>query len=593
MREYSTPLTATDPVTGNLTDDVVRRATESPDDVAFGVRADQGWRDVTIGEFHQQVRAVAKGLIADGVEAGDRVALMSRTRYEWTVLDYAVWFAGAVSVPIYDTTPTEQVAAILQDSGATAVFVERDGQAEMVRKACPDLAHVWSIDSGAVDALGAAGGSVAEDRLEDRRTSTGPDSTATLIYTSGTTGAPRGCVLTHGNFAFELDAAVRGLPELFDGDDAATLLVLPLAHVFARIIQVGCIRAGVRLGHSPEIGKVVTDLGEFRPTFLLAVPRIFEKLFNTASQTAAIDGRGGLFDRAAVTAIAYSRSLDSGHPGALLRARHRIYDRRIYSGLRAALGGRCRFAISGGAPLGERLGHFYRGIGVPVLEGYGLTETTAAVTMNRPAAQRIGTVGQPLEGTTVRVADDGGLLVRGGQVMSGYWRDEGATSDVLTADGWLRTGDLGEIDDEGFVRVTGRAKEMLVTAGGKNVAPAPLEDRIRAHELVSQCLVVGDSRPYIAALITLDADAVVVWARRHGKPADPARLTRDPDLLAELQTAVDGANSLVSQAEAVRRFEVLPSDWTEEGGHLTPSLKLRRGHVERLAHEEIERLYPG
>ncbi len=299
MREYSTPLTATDPVTGNLTDDVVRRAAESPDHVAFGVRADQGWRDVTIGEFHQQVRAVAKGLIADGVEAGDRVALMSRTRYEWTVLDYAVWFAGAVSVPIYDTAPPEQVAAILQDSGATAVFVERDGQAEMVRKACPDLAHVWSIDSGALDALAAAGGSVAEDRLEDRRTSTGPDSTATLIYTSGTTGAPRGCVLTHGNFAFELDAAVRGLPELFDGDDAATLLVLPLAHVFARIIQVGCIRAGVRLGHSPEIGKVVTDLGEFRPTFLLAVPRIFEKLFNTASQTAAIDGRGGLFDRAA------------------------------------------------------------------------------------------------------------------------------------------------------------------------------------------------------------------------------------------------------------------------------------------------------
>ena len=593
MREYSTPLTATNPSSGNLTDDVVRRAGESPDRIAFGVRGDEGWRDVTIGRFHEQVRATAKGLIAGGVGAGDRVALMSRTRYEWTVLDYAVWFAGAVSVPIYDTAPVEQVAGILQDSAATVAVVERAGHAELVRDACPDLDRVWSIDAGGLDALAAAGASVADDRLEVRRSSTGPDSAATLIYTSGTTGAPRGCVLTHGNFACELDSAVRGLPELFEAEDAATLLVLPLAHVFARIIQVGCVRAGVRLGHSGDVGRLVVDLAGFGPTFLLAVPRIFEKLFNTASQTAAIDGRGGVFDRAAGTAIAYSRSLDAGHTSPLLRARHKVYDRRVYAGLRAALGGRCTFAISGGAPLGERLGHFYRGIGVPVLEGYGLTETTAAVTMNRPDAQRIGTVGQPLEGTTIRVADDGELLVRGGQVMSGYWRDEAATSDVLTADGWLRTGDLGEIDDEGFVKVTGRQKEMLVTAGGKNVAPAPLEDGIRAHELVSQCLVVGDNRPYIAALVTLDPDAVLVWARRHGKPADPARLTRDPDLLAELQTAVDAANSLVSQAEAVRRFAVLPTDWTEEAGHLTPSLKLRRGHVERLAHEEIERLYRG
>jgi long-chain acyl-CoA synthetase len=519
------------------------------------------------------------------------VALMSRTRYEWTVLDYAIWFAGAVSVPVYDTAPAELVRRIVADSGASAAFVERTDHVSRVRDAGGDLAHVWCLDDGALEELTAAGRAVDDATLEERRTSAAPDSPATLIYTSGTTGAPKGCVLTHGNFTFELESAVDGLPELFEGDDAATLLALPLAHVFARIIQVGCVRTGVRLGHSADVNRLVLDLGAVRPTFLLAVPRIFEKLFNTASQTATIDGHGTTFDRAAATAIAYSRSLDTGRVSPLLRARHRLYDRRVYAGLRTALGGRCTFAISGGAPLGERLGHFYRGIGVPVLEGYGLTETTAAVTVNRPDAQRIGTVGQPLGGTTVRVADDGELLVRGGQVMAGYWSDEQATTDVLSADGWLHTGDLGEIDDEGFVRVTGRKKEMLVTAGGKNVAPAPLEDRIRAHELVSQCLVVGDNRPYIAALVTLDPDAVAVWARRRHKPTDPTLLARDPDLLTELQAAVDEANSLVSQAEAIRRFAVLPTDWTEDDGLLTPSLKLRRGRVQRLAHEEIERLY--
>ena len=591
MREYSTPLTVELPTGGNLTDDVTTRAATSPDAVAFSVRTGRDWTDVTAAEFHDQVRRVAKGLIAAGVEPGDGVALLSRTRYEWTLFDYAIWFAGAVTVPVYETSSVEQVAWILEDSGAVAALVETAAHAARVAEARGGLRSVWTLADGAVDALAEAGAAVPDEDLEARRTAAGPADPATVIYTSGTTGRPKGCVLTHGNFQFELTVAIAELPELFDDEDAATLLFLPLAHVFARIIQIGCVKAGVRLGHSADIKTLVDDLGEFRPSFVLAVPRVFEKVFNTASQRAMVEGKGAIFDRAARTAIAYSRALDQGRPSPLLRARHLLFDRLVYGRLRAALGGRCRYAVSGGAPLGERLGHFYRGIGISILEGYGLTETTAAVTVNRPTAQRIGTVGQPLGGTTVRVAEDGELLVQGGQVMPGYWHNEAATREVLTEDGWLRTGDLGEIDDEGFVRVTGRKKEILVTAGGKNVAPAPLEDRVRAHHLVSQCMVVGDGKPFISALVTLDAEAVETWAGHLGKPTDPAALVDDVDLLAEVQKAIDDANTLVSQAESIRKFRVLPIDWTEESGHLTPSLKLRRAHVTHLVRDEIDRFY--
>jgi long-chain acyl-CoA synthetase len=397
-------------------------------------------------------------------------------------------------------------------------------------------------------------------------------------------------MLTHGNFQHEIGVAVEELDALFAGDKAATLLFLPLAHVFARVIQVGAVRKRVRLGYSPDIRHLVEDLATFRPTFLLAVPRVFEKVFNSASQRAAADGRGRLFDRAADTAIAYSRALDNGRPGRMLRARHAVFDRLVYRRLRELLGGRCAYAVSGGAPLGERLGHFYRGIGVVVLEGYGLTETTAAVTLNVPDALKIGTVGRPLGGVTVQVAEDGELRVRGGQVMTGYWQDDEATLEAV-GDGWIRTGDLGEIDDEGFVRVTGRKKEILVTAGGKNVAPAGLEDEVRAHPLVSQCLVVGDGRPFVAALVTLDPDAVAPWADAHGKNGHVADLVDDPDLRAEVQQAVDAANRTVSQAESIRRFTILPTDWTEEGGQLTPSLKLKRAVVTAELRREIEALF--
>jgi long-chain acyl-CoA synthetase len=582
LREFESPATYVLPRHGNLTDDVVRNGTEHPDDPAFGVRRDGRWEDVTAADFLHQVREVAGGLVAAGVEPGDRVALLSRTRYEWTLLDYAIWFAGAVTVPVYETSSAEQIEWVLSDSGAAAVVVETPAHLErlaVVRHRLDSLDHVWCLDHGAVDELRSSGRAYPTDDLERLRAAAGPDSLATLIYTSGTTGRPKGCMLTHGNFMFELGVALEELDELFVGDGAATLLVLPLAHVFARVVQIGAVRSRVRLGHSADVRALLTDMQQFRPTFLLAVPRVLERVFNKVSQEAAADGRGRLFDRAAETAIAYSRALDAGPPGVLLRLRHSVFERLVYARLREVWGGRCAYAVCGGAPLGERLGHFYRGVGVPVLEGYGLTETTAAVTVNRPDALKVGTVGRPLGGTSVRVAEDGELQVRGGQVLRGYWRNESATTRTLGADDWLRTGDLGEIDDEGFVRVTGRRHEILVTSGGKNVAPTVLEERIRAHPLVSQCMVVGDGRPFIAALVTVDAEALGPWAAAHGKPSALADLVDDADLRAEIQVAVDGANKAVSQAEAVRRFVILPQDWTEEDGQITPSLKVKRSVV--------------
>ncbi|MXG90785.1 AMP-binding protein [Nocardioides flavescens] len=597
MREYSTPATSEVPSSGNLTDDVVANARDHAQTVVFS-RPDPenggSWRDVTAAEFHDEVRAVAKGLIAAGIEAGDRVALVSKTRYEWTLLDYAIWFAGAATVPVYETSSAEQVAWILRDSGARAVVAETAehvARVTEVRRDLDALNHVWSFTDNAVAILTSLGQDIADDELEARRSAVGPGDVATLIYTSGTTGRPKGCMLTHANFMVELGVAVSELDRLFEIEDSSTLLFLPLAHVFARIIQIGCVKSRTRLGHSADIKNLVADLQEFRPTFVLAVPRVFEKVFNTASQRATADGRGAIFDRAADVAIAWSRGQDDGKPSLAVRLQHAVFDRLVYGKLREALGGKCQYAVSGGAPLGERLGHFYRGIGVTVLEGYGLTETTAAVTVNLPDAIKIGTVGRPLPGTAVRVAEDGELLFRGGQVFAGYWRAEEATAEAFEDGEWFRSGDVGEVDDEGFVRITGRKKEILVTAGGKNVAPAVLEDRLRAHVLVDQCIVVGDGQPFIAALVTLDRESLTAWAESHGKRDDVASLVDDPDLLAELQNAVDDANKAVSKAESIRKFRVLVDEWTEEGGQLTPSLKLKRNVVMRESKDEVAALY--
>lgn len=567
------------PELGNLSDDILDRLPAHADDVALARMVDGEWQDVTLGDFHRNVVAVAKGLIGAGVSPGDRVALLSKTRYEWTVADYAIWWIGAATVPIYETSSTAQIEWILSDSGAVAAIVESDAHLARVKEAqAPDLRDVWVLDGEAIDEIAARGAEVSDADVESRRAALTSDTLATLIYTSGTTGRPKGCELTHGNFRYELGAAIPELPELFEREGASTLLFLPLAHVFARIIQVGAIRSGAKLGHTADVKDLVTHLGSYQPTFVLAVPRVFEKVFNTASSKAYADGKGKIFDRAAQTAIAYSKALDGGKPGLALRTRHALFDRLVFGRLRAALGGQAEWAISGGAPLGDRLAHFYRGIGVTVLEGYGLTETTAALCVNTPGDQRIGTVGRPLPGTEVRVGPDGELSFRGPQVFTGYWHNAEATADALDADGWFATGDLGEVDDDGYVRITGRKKEIIVTAGGKNVAPAALEDRVRANPYVSQCLVVGDGKPFVAALVTIDAEA---WTDD----------LDDPALRAEVQKAIDDANSQVSQAESIRKFLILPEDWTEDNGYLTPSFKVKRNAVLRDFHDTVEALF--
>ena len=597
MQEFSTPAAVTVGPAAALTDALEERAATSPDSVLFARKSGDQWTDVTAKEFATQVRAVAAGLVSSGVQAGDRVALMSRTRYEWTLCDYAIWTAGAVTVPIYETSSAEQVEWNLSDSGAVAVVVETSVHAalvEDVRDRLPALTAVVSIDGGGVDQLVDAGRDVPEQELAARRASVTADSLATIIYTSGTTGRPKGCELTHRNLITVCRAPRHMLPELFDGT-GSTLLFLPLAHVFARFVQVACVETGSRMGHTADIKTLLPDLGTFSPTFLLSVPRVFEKVYNSSRQKAHGDGKGAIFDRAEAVAIAWSTALEQGtRPGLGLRVQHAVFDRLVYGKLRAAMGGRIAYAVSGGAPLGARLGHFFRGIGITILEGYGLTETSAPSTVNLPTDIRIGSVGKPLPGTTVRTAEDGEVLIQGDQVFRGYWRNEAASAEVLR-DGWFTSGDLGEIDDDGFLRITGRKKEIIVTAGGKNVAPAVLEDRLRAHPLVSQCMVVGDQRPFIACLVTLDPEALPAWAERNGKPAGStaADLTDDPALLAELQSAVEEANRAVSKAEAIRQFAVLPEDWTEQGGQITPSLKVKRSVVLARYEAEVERLYAG
>jgi long-chain acyl-CoA synthetase len=596
VRSYSAPAVTAVAESATLADVVFTRARREPAAVMLRKRTAAGqWLDVTASAFRDEVTALARGILAAGIEPGDRIALMSRTRYEWTLIDYAIWTAGAVTVPVYETSSAEQVEWMLGDSGARAVFAETSSHAAVIdgvrgRLATLDLG-IWRVDE--LDALTAGGTQVSDDQLAQRRRQRGAADLATIIYTSGTTGRPKGCALTHRNLLADVRNAVDGsLPEIFDTPGSSTLLFLPLAHSFARVIQVGCLESGAVLGHWPDSSTLVQGLAEFRPSFLLAVPRVFEKVYNGAQQQAAASkAKSAIFSAAAEASIAWSRAGGGGGPG--LRLRHAVFDRLVYAKLRAAIGGRVRYAVSGGAPLGDRLGHFFRGAGLTVLEGYGLTETSAAATVNKPGRNKIGTVGMPLPGVTVRIADDGEILISGPNIFSGYWQNPDATADVLDGDGWLHSGDIGDLDEEGFLRVTGRKKELIVTAGGKNVAPAVLEDRIRAHPLVSQCMVVGDGRPFIGCLVTLDTDALGFWKERHGRPASagPADLAGDPELIAEIQEAVDDANKAVSRAESIRKFTILDSDFTEQNGRLTPSLKVRRSVVAKDFAAEIEALY--
>ncbi|MGA5566504.1 AMP-dependent synthetase/ligase [Streptomyces platensis] len=596
MREFSLPALYEVPADGNLTDLIRRNAAQHPDVAVMGRKVNGAWQDVTAATFLAEVRAAAKGLIASGVKPGDRVGLMSRTRYEWTLLDFAIWSAGAITVPVYETSSAEQIQWILGDSGAVACLVEsptHEATVESVRDRLPELENIWQIERDAIARLQAAGADISDDEVEARSALADADSPATIVYTSGTTGRPKGCVLSHRSFFAECGNIVERLRPLFRTGESSVLLFLPIAHVFGRLVQVAAVMAPIKLGHAPDIKNLTDDLASFRPKLVLGVPRVFEKVYNSARAKAQADGKGKIFDKAADVAIAYSRALDTpAGPAFGLKLKYKVFDRLVYGKLRAVLGGRATHAISGGAPLGERLGHFYRGIGFTVLEGYGLTESCAATAFNPWDRQKIGTVGQPLPGSVVRIADDGEVLLHGEHLFTEYWNNPSATKEALS-DGWFHTGDLGTLDEDGYLAITGRKKEILVTAGGKNVAPAVIEDRIRSHALIAECMVVGDGRPFIGALVTLDEEFLPRWAEEHGHPAGvtPAQLAEDPELLAAVQRAVDDGNAAVSKAESVRKFRILPTQFTEESGHVTPSLKLKRNVVAKDFAEDIEALY--
>ena len=598
MREISVPPLVPVPPETNVTDLVLRQAAKASNPALFSrLDAAGQWQDVRATDFLADVSLLAKGLMASGVAAGDRVGIMSRTRYEWALIDFAIWFAGAVSVPIYETSSPSQVAWNLGDSGAVAAFGESAHHEDIIRQAASSeglsaLKNVWQLEGDALDEVRAAGAAITDAELEARRSQASLTDLATIIYTSGTTGRPKGCELTHGNFVELADNVLATSLGQIVHEQAKTIMFLPLAHVFARFISVLAVAAGVTVAHTPDIKNLLPDLQSYKPTFILAVPRVFEKVYNSALTKAEDGGKGAIFHRAAETAIAYSRARQAGKLGLGLRLKHTLFDKLVYGKLRDAMGGQVAHAVSGGGPLGERLGHFFQGIGLQILEGYGLTETTAPVTVNTPGLIKIGTVGAPIPGNAVRIAEDGEILAKGVCVMRGYFNREDLTAEAFV-DGWFRTGDIGQLDGQGFLTITGRKKEIIVTAGGKNVVPALLEDQIRADALVSQVLVVGDNRPFIGALVTLDEEALPGWLQRHGLPASTTvvEAAENPAVKAAVQELINHANQSVSQAEAIKSFRIVPSDFTEASGHLTPSMKVKRAQVMKDFENVIEEMY--
>jgi long-chain acyl-CoA synthetase len=580
----------------NITDLLEDRVAATPDLALFAVPEGDGWRDVSASAFRAQVVALAKGFVAGGIQPGDKVGLIARTTYDWTLVDFALFYAGAVMVPIYETSSAAQIQWNLADSGAIACIAELPEHSARLAEAQKDLPLVrttWNMHEGVLDTLRSEGASVADDEIERRRSLANGDDIATLIYTAGTTGRPKGCVLTHSNFVELARNSSRALREVVETPGASTLLFITTAHVFARFISILNIHAGVKTGHQPDTKHLLPALGSFKPTFLLAVPRVFEKVYNSAEQKAESGGKGKIFRSAARTAIEHSRLTQNGQKIPFwLGLKFRVFDRLVYSTLRTAMGGNIVYAISGSAPLGERLGHFFASLGVTVLEGYGLTETTAPATVNLATKTKIGTVGPALPGVGVRVAEDGEVQVRGINVFREYWRNPEATAAAFD-DGWFRTGDLGSFDDDGFLTITGRKKEIIVTAGGKNVAPATLEDPIRANPVVSQVVVVGEKRPFIAALVTLDDEMLPTWLANNGLPADMSmeECAANPQVRAEVQRAVDEANAMVSRAESIRKFTILPTEWTEASGHLTPKLSIKRNVILKDFAAAIDDIY--
>lgn len=596
MREFEVPASYTIPEDANNSDNVFRHAEESPGAVLFNVPSGNGgWQDVTAAEFAKTVTGVAKGLIASGIELGDRVAIMAPTRYEWAVLDFAIWAVGGCTVAIYDSSAAEQAKWILQDSATKLLIVDSDRHRAVIDEieagSLADLRETLQIDKGAVDELTRRGADLDDQAVHDRRKQVNAESPATLIYTSGTTGRPKGVMLSHANLYAESKSDRIALGK-FIRPGKKTLMFLPMAHVFARAVALAAFDAKVIVAHTSDWATLVDQFGTYKPHFILSVPRVFEKVFNSAKQKAHDGGKGKIFDAAADTAIAWSESLDHGGPGLVLKLKHALFNKLVYSKLQVALGGQCEAAVSGGGPLGARLGHFFRGVGVTIYEGYGLTETTAAITVNTPENIRVGSVGKPIEGHGAKIAEDGELLLRGSVVFNGYWGNAEATEDAFQ-DGWFKTGDLGAIDADGYVTITGRKKEIIVTAGGKNVSPALLEDSLRANPLISQVMVVGDGQPFIGALITLDPEALPGWQKNHNVPADTPieKLIENPELIAEIDAAVAETNKKVSHAEGIKKIRILPVDWTQEGGELTPKLSLKRAVVMKQHADDVAQIY--
>ncbi|QKW11052.1 long-chain fatty acid--CoA ligase [Streptomyces sp. NA04227] len=609
VREVSMPLFVTPPEHGSLADIPFDNAAEEPGAAVLARKDAKGrWRDVTAADFAAEVLALAKGLVAQGLQPGDRLAIMARTTYEWTLLDFAAWAAGLVTVPVYPTSSAFQTRAILQDCGAVALAVETGAQAAALgpeRDRIAELRYVWTFDKGDLGRLAELGNGhgLPDLEIESRRAALTPEHTATLMYTSGTTGRPKGCALSHANVFAAIDNAIELLHPVFKAatdEPPSTLLFLPLSHVFGRMVAIGCLRARVRLGHAPSTatGDLLADLDSFGPTFLFAIPYVLEKVFNTGRATAERLGRVTTYDRAARIARRYGAEVEAQQlgtgpgPGTGLKLARGVYDPLVYRRIRAALGGRVRYIVSGGSPLGRRLGTFYTGAGIELFEGYGLTETSAAITVNPPQQQRLGSVGRPMPGMSVRLADDGEVLLKGPHVIPGYWDTRtGDVKPATDAEDWLHTGDIGTLDGDGYLSITGRKSEMIITNGGKKAAPAPLEDWLRAHPLINHCMVVGDNRPYIGALITLDPEGIAHWQQMRRKNVPLAQLAEDPELHETLQRAVDEANKLVSRPESIREFVVLTEQFTEEAGHLTPSAKLKRAAVAADFAAQLEALY--
>jgi long-chain acyl-CoA synthetase len=598
MRSYELPSLVETAANENITDLLLNRVRKTPNIPLFAIEKTPGvWTDVSAKDFHEQVKDLAKGFIASGIRPGDAVGIMSRTRYEWALVDFALWFAGAVSVPIYETSAPAQIEWVLSDSDAVALIIENSEHQkrfESIKAMVPSVKKVWKLEDDSLVKLVADGKDISDDQLEKARASLNLDSLATIIYTSGTTGKPKGCELLHRGFVDLSKNAMLELPEVVK-EGTATVLFLPLAHVYARFISILCVHAGIKVGHQPDTTNVAAAMQSFHPDFLLAVPRVFEKVYNSAEQKAEAGGKGKIFRKAVQVAIDYSRGLDKkGGPSLLLKVEHKLFDILVYKKLRAAMGGKVKYAVSGGAPLGERLGHFFRSIGLIVLEGYGLTETSAPAMIGRATDAKIGKVGRVLPGCAVKIAEDGEILLKGSNVLRGYWKNPEATKATMEGD-WFKTGDIGELDDEGFITITGRKKELIVTAGGKNVAPTALEDPLRASPIIGQAVVIGDQRPFVAALLSLDPEMMPVWLANNGQPSDLtlSQAAKNPRVLQELQKAVDDVNSTVSNAEAIKKFEVIDSELSEKSGHLTPSLKIKREAVTRDFAPVIEQIYGG